>query len=245
MLTFSCLAAAALVVLCRENALGQRAHPPRADLDIHATEYRLDLPATVRGGWTTVRFHSDGRAFHHATFLRVRSSQHADSVLATLATWTRDQDRPIDSATSVGGVEGAESDGFPSGASTDTYAELELKPGYYLIVCTVRGATAGLHVNQGMHALLHVLPSSRGVSPRRPPPKPDLAVRTSDYSYQFSATVIKPGWHLVAVENAGPSEHVTEFVRLKSNHHITDLLRAGTADPIAGVVGGMPRLKVG
>jgi hypothetical protein len=192
-----------------------------------------------------VRFHSDGRTFHHATFLRVRSLRHADSVLATLATWTRDQDRPIDSAASIGGVEGAEPDGFASHASTDTYAELELEPGYYLIVCTVRGAAASLHVNQGMHALLHVLPNPNGVSSRRAPPKADLTVRTSDYSYQLSVTVLRPGWHLIAVDNGGPSEHVTEFVRLRPNHHITDLLRGEAEDPIAGAVGGMPRLKVG
>jgi hypothetical protein len=227
------------------DAAAQRSGPPSADLVIRATEYRLALPTSVGAGWTTVRFHSDGHEFHHATFLRVRDPAAADSALRALATWERDWDRPVPASASAGGVEGGQRDGVTSPTSTDTWALLHLEAGYYLVVCTIPDSAGVLHVNRGMHALLRVRANRRGRAAHSAPPRPDLTIRTTDYAYHLSTHALDAGWHLVAVENHGPAEHVTEFLRLRTDRHIADIFQDNGDDAIAFTVGGVPRLKVG
>lgn len=244
------------VIVAASAVLGQRARrpasdPPHADFTITATEYQLALPAAVVAGWRTVRFRSTGREFHHAVFLRVRDAAGADSALTALADWSWDWDRPVPGATSAGGVEGAEPAApLPTGArprAPDTYGVVALEPGYYLVVCMIRGVTGALHVNRGMHGLLHVLPRRGGGAAQEAPPVADLTVRAGDYAYRLSSAAIAPGWHLVAVENEGPAEHVTEIARLRAGSHLADVFRptAGAPDPIERVVGGAPRVAVG
>lgn len=248
------LLVSAVIVAAASAVPGQSARPrpatdpPHADFTITATEYHLALPAAVVAGWRTVRFRSMGREFHHAVFLRVRDAAAADSALAALASWSRDWDRPVPGTTSAGGVEGAEPFAPPPGGAParapDSYGVVALEPGYYLVVCMIRGATGALHVNRGMHGLLHVLARRGGGAGRDAPPVADMTVRTGDYAYRLSSAALAPGWHLVAVVNDGPSEHVTEIARLRAGSHLADVFKptAGAPDPIERVVGGVPRL---
>jgi hypothetical protein len=250
-LLVSAVSAAASAVLGPSACRRPAADAPRADFTITATEYRLALPAAVAAGWRTVRFRSAGREFNHAVFLRVRDATAADSALAALAGWSRDWDHPVPGATSAGGVEGAEPlaprRAEAPGRAPDTYGVVALEPGYYLVVCMIRDATGALHVNRGMHGLLRVLARGGRGAGADTPPVADLTVRAGDYAYRLSSAAVAPGWHLVAVENAGPAEHVTEIARLRAGSHLADVFRprAGAPDPIETVVGGAPRLAVG
>lgn len=220
--------------------------PPRADFTITATEYRLTLPSTVSAGWRTVRLRSAGREFHHAVFLRLPNARAADSALAALAAWTGDKDRIVPGTTSVGGVEGADPEAASRGEphAPDTYGVVALEPGYYLVLCMIPTAAGVLHVNRGMHAMLHVVAARPGAR-HGSPPVADLTVRTSDYAYRLSAARVTRGWNLIAVVNDGPAEHVTEIGRLRAGRHLANLLRREPEDPIAAVVGGVPRIAAG
>jgi hypothetical protein len=237
----------ALPTLVAADSEPQRRVPgsaPSADFTIIAGDYYLQLPRTIPSGWRTVRFHNEGRDFHHAVFLKVASPQAAQTALTALDGWREDVDQPVPGAVSMGGVEGSFVPA-PGGdhPGEDTYAVVDLHPGWYLVICMIP-TDHRLHVNRGMHALLRV------VTARNPPtaPAPDATLRTAEYAYTLTPRSLAPGWRLVEVLNTGTAQHVAEVVRLKTGHGVADIFAAqgsSSADPVESTSGGSTRLGPG
>jgi len=217
---------------------------PTADFTIVAGDYYLKVPRTIPSGWRTVRFHNEGRDFHHAIFLKVASPQAAQTALTALDGWREDLDQPVPAALSMGGVEGSFTpapDGDRPGE--DTYSVVDLQPGWYLVICMIP-TDHRLHVNRGMHALLRVVTARN--SERAP--APDATLRAAEYAYTLTPRSLAPGWRLVEVLNTGMAEHVAEVVRLKTGHGVAEIFAAQgspSADPVESTSGGSTRLGPG
>ena len=215
-----------------------RSHAPPV-VTVVATEYRLEMPATLAAGPTTFRLENRGRELHHLMLVRLEPGHTAADYVAAL----KKGGPPPSWASEAGGPNGVD----PGGTSLPV--TVPLQAGHYAAVCIIPGPDGAPHLFKGMARDLDVTPSQTRVSKAsltgEAPPRDTVTL--VDYGYQ-SSRPFAAGTHRVLVRNAGKQAHEMEIARLLPGKTPGDL--AAWAEKMAGppparFVGGVSPIAVG
>jgi len=205
---------------------------------ITASEYHLDLPASIPAGLTRLTLKNEGTVLHHAMFMRVNEG----STLAELQAALMAPDfGPIFAAsTSLGGPE------VDPGLQASTIVELQ--PGQYMVICVIPDADGTPHYMMGMQAAVEVT-AATGAEPE---PAADETIELTEFTFGSLPRQVAPGRQLWAVTNAGEQPHEFLVLQLAPGVSFDDALRildqnhaitpeAGSpATPEAAAAGGPP-----
>jgi uncharacterized cupredoxin-like copper-binding protein len=196
-LTVACAAS----VLCLPDVAATRATGANV-VTVVATDFALQLPASLPAGLTTFRLLNHGKQMHHLTVMRLDSGKTVSDAFAAMVkaghgahpAWMHPAGGP--NATP------------PGGANTAT---LVLESGTYLAFCEIPGPTPAPHYMRGMLKGFVVTPPSRPAVL----PHADLALKMTDYDFILSQPLTR-GRHAIAVTNAASQPHMLVIHRIPS-----------------------------
>lgn len=171
---------------------------------ITATEFHLDLPDTLPGGFTKLTLHNQGALGHHAMFLKLNDGVTLDEFDASLE--SPDLGAILSKATSLGGPE------VDTGLQASVI--LDLVPGQYVVFCLIPDAENIPHYMHGMHVPLTVTETVD-----RPAPAADATVELVDFGFGDMPMQTSPGTHIWEVTNAGEQLH--EFLVMRQADGVT------------------------
>lgn len=190
------------------QALAQDASPsPEGDYPeviITATEFHLDLPASLPGGFTKLTLHNQGALGHHAMFLKLNDGVTVDEFDEALE--SPDLGAIFSKATSLGGPE--------VDAGLQASVILDLIPGQYVVFCLIPDAENTPHYMHGMHVPLEVTEVVE-----RPAPIPDANVQLIDFGFGDMPMETTAGTHIWEVTNNG--EQIHEFLVMRQAEGVT------------------------
>ena len=202
-------------------------------VEIVAGDYFLQAPDTIAAGLTTfnLRLHSGGHA------VQVVKLDDGKTVSDFVESWKMRTPRPW--AHVLGGP------GYPS-QKRPANATLILEPGHYVLADILNEAKydGTGHLSKGMYRALTVVPSSSSASVE---PTPDIVVRVTDSSFEFSKP-LTAGMHTLRVENAGTTHHEFKVRRVLPGKTTADVRswgrRSGSPEP-AELWGGLAGFPAG
>jgi hypothetical protein len=202
-----------------------------AVLDIIATDFGFEAPASIRAGVTTNRVVHEGREYHHPTLIRLEGDRTSADLAAEMK-----GDRLPAWASFVGGPNGA-----PPGGSSE--ATLALKPGNYVVICVIPSADGTPHFMKGMVRDVKVTgPAVRGELPAA-----DVAFMLSDYEIKASKPLTR-GRHTIRIRNYAAQPHEVMIFRLlpgKTEADLMKFLSAMSGDVPAVPIGGVAPMSQG
>lgn len=215
--------AIALVIGCQTMTSNGASHV----VDIEATDYAFDVPATLQPGDITFRLVNHGQEEHQAQLLRLNDGVSADQFINAFESQAL---AALAMATAEGGPAV-----IPPNASQDV--SLSLQPGNYLFTCFVSSPDGVLHIAKGMSRAVRIT----GSAISGPPPVTSGTFTLRDFTFDVPAS-LPAGLGTYQVVNEGPQVH--ELVLLKVTPGTTaDELRAffdaPAGDPPFTSVGGM------
>jgi plastocyanin len=174
------------------------------EIEITASDYAFQVPASVPAGVTTFRFRNNGKQRHELNISLLKPGVSIDSLLAAVR-----RDESVKSLTDgpVGVL-------FASpGELTEGRLTTELIPGrHYAVICIFRdSAAAPRHYDMGMYAIVRVAD--------RPPSAVATGIPTdtiigTDYAFQYPRTVT-PGRRRFAFRNEGKMRHELSIALLR------------------------------
>ena len=223
------LAAVALLVSCKsERASTAEATP--ATVNITASDYAFEAPASIPAGLTAMRLVNHGKELHHAQLIKLEDGKS----LADLAQALKSPAAPPSWVKLVGGP-----NAIPPGREANATAVLA--PGRYAYLCMVFGPDMVVHAAKGMMHQFEVTGDSSAT--RAEEPAPTATIKLKDYGFEPSAA-LTAGRHTIRVENAGPQPHELALLKLAPGKTVEDFAHwAETgmkglppAEPIGGVV---------
>lgn len=175
-----------------------------AEVEIVASDYAFQAPATLPAGRTTFKFVNHGKVRHELNISRLRPGVSIDTLLQLVRA-----DKTVRDVT-----EGAVGVLFadPSNRSSAGLT-IELSPGEtYAVICIFQdSAGAKRHYDLGMYSVLRVdtAPAVASASPEAT----DTIIAT-DYAFQYPRTMA-PGKHTFAMRNDGKMRHQLDIGLLK------------------------------
>jgi hypothetical protein len=196
-LTTACVAG----MLCLPNVAASHAAGANV-VTVVATDFALQLPASLPAGLTTFRLLNHGKQMHHLSVMRLDSGKTVSDGFAALVkaghgarpAWMHPVGGPNASA--------------PGGESNAT---LVVEPGNYLAFCEIPGPTPMPHYMKGMvRGFVVAAPSRAAMLPHA-----DLALKMTDYDFVFSHPLTR-GMHTIAVTNAASQSHMLVIHRVPS-----------------------------
>ena len=199
---------------------------------IHASDYALQAPDTIPGGWVTLRLDNSGKELHHAGLVRLDQGKTAADLAKLGPT-----DPPPAWAIMMGGPNAA----APGGPAVET--TLKLAPGNYVILCVIPSPDHMPHFTKGMIRPLTVIAPTTAAAP----PEADLTVTLVDYSFAFSKPVTA-GKHTIRITTAPGQPHEFLVARLAPGKVAADLSKwidTMNGPPPAMPVGGTTPLNAG
>lgn len=175
-----------------------------AKVEIVATDYAFQAPATLPAGRTTFTFVNHGKVRHELNISRLKQGMSIDTLLKLV----RADQTVRDVTEGHVGVLFAD-----SGGRSDAGLTVELTPGEtYAVICIFRdSADAKRHYDLGMYSLIRV--EKAQATAASPPSVVDTIVAT-DYAFQYPRTVA-PGVHTFFMRNDGKMRHQLDIVLLK------------------------------
>jgi uncharacterized cupredoxin-like copper-binding protein len=191
---------------------------------ITATEFKLDLPATIPAGVVTMELRNEGKQLHHAQLVRFEDGK----TVADLAQAMKTEGPPPPWLKFLGGPNGI----APGGTATATAL---LAPGHYAVLCFIPGPDGIPHVAKGMIQPFEVTAASGSADASLP--SAGDTVRLVDYRFEASRP-LTPGRHTILVENAGPQAHELVVVKLDPGKSVNDF--GAWAMTMKGPPPGMP-----
>ena len=200
-----------------------------------ATDYRLELPATLPAGETSFQVVNRGRELHHVLFVRLSG----DHTAADLARAMKGDAPP---------PRWAELDGGPTGVSpgdTSLATTVRLLAGHYAVLCMIPGPDGVPHVAKGMIRDLDVKPAAYPAA--APVPSHDATITLFDYGYSESAPITRHTGE-VLVRNDGRQPHELELARLLPGKTMADLAKWAQkmdSPPPAEFLGGVSPIAPG
>lgn len=200
-----------------------------------ATDYQLQLPATLPAGPTWLRLTNKGKEPHQLYLVKLLDGKTpADLVAAFKAGGP-----PPAWAVDAGGANGVD----PGHTSTTTVVDLE--PGSYAALCVIPSPDGTPHVMKGMISAVHVSPVRRART--RAMPHPDDRIRLVEYGFD-AAHPLSAGRHVIDVRNDGKQSHELELARLQPGKTVADLeawAQKMAGPPPASFLGGVSPIAPG
>jgi hypothetical protein len=201
-----------------------------ATVTITATDYKLELPASIPAGVVALTLVNHGQELHQAQLVRLEDGKTAADFEAAM----KRPGAPPAWARFVGGPNAI----TPRQETTGTSA---LVPGHYVAVCLIPGPDEVPHVMKGMIQPYEVTP---GPSAAAELPAAQDTVRLVDFAFELSHP-LTPGRHAILVENAGPQPHELVLLRLAPGKTIQDFGTWATTGQMKGPPPAMPLGGVG
>ncbi len=183
--------------------------PPATVLEYTATDYHFEGPREAPAGRALFRLTNQGAEPHHLVVVRMERGRTYDSLMAAL----RIPGPPPPWIRALGGPNAVS----PGGEGN---AEEHLEPGHYAVLCFIPTADGVPHLAKGMVSPLEVTGSA--VAENRIPTHDGL-ITLSDYDFVV-APELKPGHHVLRVENRGPQLHEVVLARLGAGRRMEDLV---------------------
>lgn len=197
-----------------------------APITVTATDFKLDMPATVPAGVVSLRLVNTGKELHQAQIVRLDQGK----TVADLESAMKHEGPPPPWLRFVGGP-----NGIAPGQEATSMASLA--PGSYALICLIPSPDGVPHLMKGMIQPFEV---SAGGSEAALPVASDT-VRLGDYSFD-SARPITPGQHTFLVTNGGPQPHELVLLRLAPGKTVQDF---GAWATTGGMKGPPPALPLG
>jgi hypothetical protein len=175
-----------------------------AQVEIVASDYAFQAPATLPAGRTTFKFVNHGKVRHELNISRLKPGVSIDTLLQLVRA-----DKTVRDVT-----EGPVGVLFASpGGQSSAGLAVDLSPGEtYAVICIFRdSAGAKAHYDLGMYSLIRVDQGQNVAS--APAAKIDTIVAT-DYAFQYPRT-LAPGAHTFVMRNDGKMRHQLDFALLK------------------------------
>jgi hypothetical protein len=189
-------------------------------VDIVASDYAFEMPASMPAGLTTLRLTNTGKELHHVYVVKVDAGKSSADVMA----WFKAGGPPPSWMKPVGG---------PNASATATLFTSTLEAGKYVALCVIPSPGGPPHVMKGMIKDFTVTPSARSSAA----PRPTVTLTLNDDGFGFSKP-LTAGKHIVAVTNAGRQPHEFFFAKLVSGKTPMDM--AMFAENPKGAPPGMP-----
>jgi hypothetical protein len=190
------LAAPAFRAVAHGSQSAATAYP---ELVIVATEYALQIPATIEGGWTRLVLDNQGMMEHHVMFMRVNDDATLEDLEAALLEPAFEPMFAV--STSLGGPFAA------PGARGSVI--LDLLPGTYVLICVIPDAAGVPHFALGMQAVLEVSAAVAGEAPAA-----DATVELMEMMFHNLPTEVAAGPQVWKVDNIGGAVHEMVVAKL-------------------------------
>ena len=200
-----------------------------ASVNVTATDFAFEAPATAPAGTTTIRLVNNGKELHQAQLVKLEDGK----TMADLAKALKNPGPPPPWVKFVGGP-----NGIAPGQNAEATAKLA--PGQYVYICLIPSPDGVIHAAKGMMRPFEVTESATASAPAEP--KADVTIKLVDYDFQ-SSQPLKPGRQTIRVENAGPQAHELVLLRLAPGKKVEDfahwaetgLKGPPPAEPLGGV----------
>jgi hypothetical protein len=177
-----------------------------ATVTVTATDFKLDLPATIPAGLVTLRLVNHGQEIHQAQLIRLEDGK----TMADFEAAMKQPGPPPAWMTFAGGPTAA----VPGGEASATQV---LSPGQYVATCHIPSPDGVLHSMKGMVRPFQV---TAGAATAALPAAGDT-VRLVDYAFE-QARPLTAGHHTILVENSGPQPHELVLLKLPPGKSVED-----------------------
>lgn len=186
----TCALAASCLTLVRTSVAAQLP----AVVNVVATDYKFDAPASIPAGTITFRMENRGKEVHHLWLVQLKGGKTFDDFMKAMDKWDAGQMPAW--AVDVGGPNEAS-----PGVNAD--ATITLEAGNYAMVCYVPSPDGRPHVMKGMVKPLSVT-TAGATKPNEP--KADVTIKMTDYAFELSKP-ITPGLRVLRIENTAKQSH--------------------------------------
>jgi len=195
-------------------------------ITVTATDFKLDMPATVPAGAVSIRLVNSGKEFHQAQILRLDQGKTVADLKAAMK-----HEGPLPPWLHfVGGPNGV-------GPGQDATGIASLAPGKYALVCLIPSPDGVSHLMKGMIQPFEV---TAGGAEAALPVASDT-VRLGDYTFE-SGRPITAGQHTFLVTNGAQQPHELVLLRLAPGKTVKDFAVWATT---GGMKGPPPALPLG
>jgi len=195
-------------------------------ITVTATDFKLDMPATIPAGAVSIRLVNSGKEFHQAQILRLDQGK----TVADLEAAMKHEGPPPPWLRFVGGPNGV-------GPGQEATGIASLAPGKYALVCFIPSPDGVSHLMKGMIQPFEV---SAGGAEAALPVASDT-VRLGDYTFE-SERPITAGQHTFLVTNEAQQPHELLLLRLAPGKTLKDF---GVWATTGGMKGPPPALPLG
>lgn len=191
------------------SAAGSRnaraAEAPQHRLDVIASEFHYQLPASTPAGYTAITLHNQWHEPHHAIFMRLHPGTTTAAFLAAA------KNGPEGALFALADAAGGPGTVDPGQSAT---AIVRLDAGTYVVICIVPDAHDMPHYKMGMLAPLNVTPAPGGGAA----PHAEATIDLVDFSFRDLPQKIASGRHVWKVINTGTEIHEMSLNRLVHGH---------------------------
>ena len=184
-------------------------------VSVTATEFALQAPDTVPGGWINFRMANHGTEVHYGHIVQLDSGKTVREMVDAYAEAIRTSGPRPKWVKRFGGPGGI----APGDSSSVTQY---LEPGSYVWICPVEDSSGHPHFAKGEFKPFVVNAGSPALANRAAAPKADLVVRLKDYSFEVDPP-IRAGHHAIRVENSGVQPHDLVLMKLAPGKTVEDV----------------------
>ena len=184
-------------------------------VSLSATEFSIQAPDTVSGGWTTFRLANHGQEVHYGHIVRLDAGKTVAELVDAYAEAIRTSGPRPKWVTRCGGPGGA----APGDSSSVTQY---LEPGSYVWICPIEDNAGNPHFAKGEFKPFVVGAADPAVADRGAAPKADVVIRLTDFSFALDAP-LTAGRHTIRVENAGAEPHDLVVMKLAPGRTLDDI----------------------
>jgi uncharacterized cupredoxin-like copper-binding protein len=197
-----------------------------APITVTATDFKLDMPATVPAGSVSLRLVNSGKELHQAQIVRFDQGK----TVADLEAAMKHEGPPPPWLHFVGGP-----NGIAPGQEATSMASLA--PGKYALICLIPSPDGVPHLMKGMIQPFEVT----GGGAEAALPVASDTVRLGDYTFE-SGRPITAGQHTFLVTNGAQQPHELVLLRLAPGKTVKDF---GVWATTGGMKGPPPALPLG
>jgi hypothetical protein len=206
-------------------------------VNIVASDYKFDAPATIPAGLTTLHLTNAGKEPHQANLIRLDSGKTYNDMMTGMKNM-KPGAPPPGWAVFAGGPNAI----VPGGSADVT---MNLPAGNYAIVCMIPDEKGVPHVMKGMSEAITVTPGTTAAAPE---PTPDVTVTMSNYKWDFS-TPLTAGKHTIKIVTAPGQPHEFTLFQLMPGKTAADVAKffdgGMKGPPPAMPLGGVAGLSTG
>jgi len=202
---------------------------PAAPVTVTATDFKLELPASLPAGAVTLRLVNSGKELHQAQIIRLKDGK----TVKDLETAMKTEGPPPAWVEFLGGPNGI-------APGQETMSTAALSPGNYALVCFIPSPDGVPHIAKGMIQAFEVAAGGGSTSL----PVATDTIKMADYSFESSRSLTS-GNHTILVQNAGPQPHELVMLKLAPGKSVKDFAKWATTGGMKGAPPAMPLGGVG